>query len=98
MEDPIDIEQLAAEEHRSWSNWTRWMLGEINSELGGRNVDARALFEGLPCVKRWKRQMGTLYVDLSKQEKESDRKVVREKLPLYRPDDVSTRGGVSRQG
>jgi len=93
MTDPTDMEALAAEEHRSWSAWTRYMLGEIEKESGGDfNIS------NLDCVQRWQRQMKTRYVDLSKQEKESDRKVVREKLPLYRPDIGAFRGGVSRRG
>lgn len=93
MNDPTDMEALAAQEHESWSKWTRWMLGEIEKESGGDfNINS------LDCVKRWRRQTATTYVDLSEREKESDRKVVREKLPFYRPDSVSLRGGVSHRG
>ena len=93
MNDPEDMETLAAVEHESWSKWTRWMLSEIEKEAGG-DFDITSL----PCVHRWKRQMITVYSDLSGREKESDRKVVREKIPHYRPDNVSMRGGVSRRG
>jgi len=69
------------------------MLGEIEKESDGDfNINS------LDCVKRWKRQMNTSYAELSGREKESDRKVVREKLPLYRPSNESVRGGVSRRG
>lgn len=107
MDDPIDMEELAAQEHESWAKWTRWMLGEIDKEMGLPSDDpkqkaaeayARKTFSILPCVKRWKKQMTTRYVDLSRRDKESDRKVVREKLPLYRPDNAPMRGGVSRRG
>jgi len=77
--DPKDMEALAAQEHESWANWTRWMLQEMVKESGGDFE-----LEGLPCVERWTRQMDAPYADLSEKEKESDRKVVREKLQLYR--------------
>lgn len=73
-----DIEALAALEHESWSDWTKWMLNEMESELGDRE-----LLRNLECVKRWRRQMTTPYSDLSDQEKESDRNEVRRKRPMY---------------
>ena len=85
---------LADQEHESWANWTRWMLGEIKKELRPAideaerdGEDPMLAFENLPCVNRWEQQMETPYADLSEREKESDRKVVREKLPLYRKAD-----------
>ena len=91
MADPEDIEALAAQEHRSWIKWTCYMLDEIEKEMdgwcyevGGLN-EAPELFKHLSCIQRWKKQMKTPYEDLSEKEKESDREVVREKLPLYRP-------------
>jgi len=99
MTDPTDIEQLASEEHRSWSKWARYMLGEIKKELKVYPGPIRTTdLSELACIRRWQRQVATLYVDLSEEEKESDRKVVREKLPLYRPDPVAFRGGVGRRG
>ncbi len=85
MSDPHDIEALAAVEHESWSGWTKWMLGEIKKELKvyPGKITSCDLSE-LACIRRWQRQMVTGYADLSEKEKESDRKVVREKLPAYR--------------
>lgn len=77
--DPHDMEALAAQEHESWSGWTRWMLQEMNKESDGDFE-----LKGLSCVERWRQQIATTYADLSEKEKESDRKVVREKLSLYR--------------
>ncbi len=33
MNDPEDMEALAAQEHKSWAGWTKWMLSEIEKEL-----------------------------------------------------------------
>jgi len=78
--DPEDMELLAAAEHESWSVWTAYMLDTIEKESGGDfNI------KSLPCVERWMRQKVTPYASLSEKEKESDREVVRKKLPLYRP-------------
>lgn len=88
MSDPADMEILAAAEHESWGKWTRWMLSQIEEEMFSRDwvlVGALREINVLKCVKRWKRQHNTPYADLSEGEKESDRKVVREKLKAYRP-------------
>ena len=90
MNDPKDMEALAALEHESWAGWTKWMLAEIRRELGEQNwalqgTSPLELFERtVKCVQRWERQMATPYAELSEKEKESDRKVVREKIALYR--------------
>jgi 8-oxo-dGTP pyrophosphatase MutT (NUDIX family) len=89
MTDPRDMEALASLEHESWSGWTKWMLQEMTKAHGGDFE-----LEGLPCVERWTRQMTTPYAELSEREKESDRKVVREKLPLYRGDTQIFRSSV----
>ena len=95
MNDPHDIEALAAQEHESWAKWTSYMLDRLEAEKAGdidpadmEDYDLEDEFiDGLPCVKRWRRQINTPYADLSEREKESDREVVREKLQLYRNDE-----------
>ncbi len=54
---------------------------------GSPDVNAFVLreFDSLPCIKRWTRQMATTYEELPEEERESDRKEVREKLKVYRP-------------
>lgn len=99
MNDPNDMEALADLEHESGSGWTKWMLGSIEKELQSKRAgsfaeammadpagDALDMLNALDCIERWRRQMVTPYADLSEKEKESDRKVVRAKLPLYRGD------------
>lgn len=89
MSDPVDIEILAAAEHESWSGWTKWMIEELEKDAlrlsGSPHGGGHLLLITLPCIQRWKRQMETPYADLSEKEKESDRKVAREKLKVYRP-------------
>jgi len=80
--DPPDMEALAACEHESWSKWAKYELDAIVEEQNRRHG---VTFENLDCVQRWRRQINTRYDNLSDSEKESDRKVVREKLSLYRP-------------
>lgn len=101
MNDPKDMEALAALEHESWSGWAKWELDQLEKETreafgkrrrGERSNRDRAAkaavddFRALPSVQRWRRQIATPYADLSEKEQESDRKVVREKLDLYRGD------------
>jgi len=99
MGDPTDMEALAAAEHESWANWSKYELRQIRTEIresygkkrrGERSQRDRAAqgavdaFDALPCVQRWTRQAETPYVDLTEKEKESDRDVVRKKLAVYR--------------
>jgi len=81
-DDPADMESLAACEHESWSKWAKYELDTIREEQSRRHG---VTFENLDCVERWRRQIATKYDGLSPSEQESDRKVVREKLSLYRP-------------
>ena len=82
------IEELAAQEHASWTGWTKWMLGRIEAELKenhplGAGEHLFAVLGDLPCVRRWRSQVARPYERLSEKEKESDRKEVREKWDLY---------------
>lgn len=62
----VFIEKGAALEHARWARWHVHMIG-------------KQTFENL---KRWERQAVTPYEELSEPEKESDRREVREYLPL----------------
>ena len=93
---PPSMERLASLEHDSWAGWTKFMLSQIETELGEagaaaesavgpKGLEARVLaaFGELTCVKRWRRQMVTDYAGLSEKERESDRHQVHKKWPLY---------------
>ena len=96
----MNVEKMAAAEHRSWSGWTRWMLGQIEKQIEEAKddqvgtiwddtcTDALRIFQGLPCVERWQRQMVTDYADLSEKEKESDRTEARWKIKAYGADEI----------
>lgn len=94
-DDPEDMEELAAAEHRQWGHWTAYMLREIKKALHARdflfNLEEGDTFDefldAIPCIERWTRQIGTHYDELSESEKESDRKEVRLKLPIYRKEE-----------
>ena len=92
-ESPPDIEVLADLEHESWSGWMKYLHPKIMKDFEDSNdpesAVALGIFEELPSVQRYMRQMNTPYSELSEKEKESDRNVAREKLKVYRPGDKS---------
>lgn len=69
-------EELAALDHERWSHWQRYMHGK-----GQRQSDGSLILPA-DLVSRWERQMSTGYIELSDEEKESDRERVRLYLPL----------------
>ncbi len=79
------IEKGAALEHARWGRWQKHLHSKCEEIRHAGGTDAE-IFEGLLIdaddVERWERQIATDYADLSEQEKESDRKEVREYLPL----------------
>ena len=70
------IEILAKYAHKSWSGWTKYMLGKCLKRWPG---DAHMPRE---FVDRWTRQMNTPYEDLPESEKEPDRVEARKMLEL----------------
>jgi hypothetical protein len=69
------LEKLADIQHKIWSHWMRYMfsIGEFETDSGKWTMPEEK-------AERWIRQLRTEYKDLSEQEKESDRQVVREFL------------------
>lgn len=58
------LEALGEIEHIQWIHWTKYMLANLTPEN----------------IERWKRQVETVYPDLSEKEKESDREWARKVL------------------
>ena len=71
LEGPL-METLAAAQHDIWSHWMRRMW-KVCPRLpsGGRQIPPA-------LVERWTRQESTPYAELSPEEQESDRRVVRQ--------------------
>ena len=61
-------EKFAAQAHRSWTGWMRYLFALSKTDEQG-NVTIPEHW-----AKHWERQMGTDYADLSQEEKHSDRK------------------------
>jgi hypothetical protein len=70
------IEDLAAKEHRRWSDWQRYVHSNACRQPDGSLLIPAAL------VRRWEKQIATNYQDLDDREKESDREQVRKYLPV----------------
>ncbi len=65
-------EDAAKMAHDIWSGWMQYMFTVTESDgMGGELIPSQ-------LVKRWMRQMITPYSDLSEEEKESDRNVMRD--------------------
>lgn len=70
------LEALAAIEHKRWAHWQQYLHSRcVPSQDGGLKIPAE-------LVARWTAQIKTDYVDLSDDEKESDREQVRSYLPV----------------
>lgn len=69
------LETLAALEHERWSHWQRYLHSQCQSKDDG------SLTIPAELVSRWTEQMSRPYVELSEDEKESDREQVRRYLP-----------------
>ena len=72
----MTLEGAANIQHQVWSHWMAFQFGICERLDDGRLV--------IPAekVERWTRQMQTPYTELSEDERESDRKVVREHFPV----------------
>jgi hypothetical protein len=63
-------EQLAAVQHKIWSDWVRHLF-----EVSAAQADGTVVIPP-EHVKQWWRQMNTDYNDLSEEEKDGDRRQV----------------------
>ena len=75
------IEQSAHQQHEIWARWMRYQFAVSEKRTDGTVV--------IPAdkVDRWERQMGTVYADLSEEEKESDRMIVRDHQLIHVDED-----------
>jgi hypothetical protein len=71
------METLASAEHERWSHWQRY----LHSKCVPQGDDGSLLIPA-DLVKRWEKLMATPYLELSDEEKESDREQVRRYIPL----------------
>ncbi|NOY58937.1 MAG: hypothetical protein GXO75_08395 [Calditrichaeota bacterium] len=75
MYEPVDdehtqndlVETLADYAHRAWSGWMKYLFSKSKKNSDGTVTIPKW------AVKRWERQMNTLYSDLTEKEKDSDR-------------------------
>ena len=72
------MEDLADQEHDSWSRWMEHLFKKSEKNPDGTVTIPK------DKVKRWERQMKTDYDDLSNKEKESDRKEVRKFVKIMK--------------
>lgn len=75
LEDDGAIDRLAAVEHDRWAHWQRYLHDQCERRSDGSLVIPADL------VGQWERQIRTPYVELSGEERESDRVQVRRYLP-----------------
>jgi hypothetical protein len=63
-------EVFACQEHERWSKWQQWVFDcSVENEDGSFTIPKEK-------VDRWKRQIATPYLELTEEEKQSDREQV----------------------
>jgi len=79
-------EKLAAHMHdRVWTGWVEYMLRKLDVVIMDRpykRCPEDDEFDAHTLLERWRRQMATPYVDLTEEEKESNRDIAKEILAL----------------
>jgi hypothetical protein len=70
------IEKLADKEHERWSHWQQYLHSQCEQMEDG------SLLIPPELVRRWEREIAASYVNLTSDEKESDREQVRNYLPV----------------
>jgi hypothetical protein len=70
------IEELASVEHERWSHWQRYLHEQcVPGADGSLTIPAE-------LARQWTTQMNTPYMQLSEEEKDSDREQVQRYLPI----------------
>lgn len=72
------VERLAAIEHERWADWQKWCHKVLREQLNPNGCDN----DLEDVLRRWDRQIGTPYSELSEAEKQSDRDQVMRYWPL----------------
>jgi len=72
------FEQLAKLSHEQWSKWMKYLF-----EKSVLNLDGTITIPEW-AVERWKRQINTTYLELSEEEKQSDREEATKVMALIR--------------
>lgn len=72
------VEEGANLEHDRWVRWQKYMFSKFEKDSNGNLIVPKEY------VERWFRQIDTPYVELSEQEKESDRQETRNYLPIIK--------------
>ena len=70
------IEKGANLEHDRWVRWQKWCHRVLRENCPSPELEK--------VLERWNRQIATPYSELSEQEKESDRKEIRNYVPLLK--------------
>ena len=73
------IEKGADLEHKRWAKWQKYMHSKILPSAHDEIMEI-----GTEMINHWNRQINTPYSELTEKEKDSDRKEVRQYLPLIR--------------
>ena len=68
------IDNFANAQHEIWSHWMKYLFTQ-----GWEQPDGTFKIKSIQ-VEKWKKQMTTSFVELSEEEKESDRNVIKEFL------------------
>lgn len=81
------LEELADAQHKIWSHWMTYQFSkcETAEEVGAMTDDDDVVIPA-EFVRRWLRQANTPYAELIEDERESDRRVVREFLSFVMSD------------
>lgn len=75
LQDPGLLDDLAAIEHQRWGHWQAYVHKQCEPQDDG------SLKIPAELALRWARQIGTEFVDLTEDEKQSDREQVLKYLP-----------------
>lgn len=66
-------EALADLQHEIWAHWMRYQFSQCRAEPEHSEAEIDSAVIPYEKVKRWTRQMGTPYAELSEKEKDSAR-------------------------